>query len=100
MPGRKTSSNKRKTAVASTVGSTSTDPKEQPRMRPLGYVEVLNIYHYYPCEEIAGVSLQFNIRVLLLCSFDGDFFTRNLEASVERNMRRGKGPQRTRYVHY
>ena len=27
--------------MASTVGSTSTDPKEQPCMQPLGYVEVL-----------------------------------------------------------
>ena len=44
MPGRKNSSKKRKTAVASTVSPI--DPKEQlqAEMRPLGYVEGLFIY--------------------------------------------------------
>ena len=44
--------------------------------------------------------MQFNIRVFLLCRFDGDIFTRNLEASLERNMWGRKGPQKTRYIDY
>ncbi|XP_068761607.1 uncharacterized protein [Montipora capricornis] len=32
--------------------------------------------------------------------FDGDFFVRNLDASVERSTKRGKGPRRTRYIQY
>ena len=32
--------------------------------------------------------------------FDGDFFVRNLDASVERSTRRGKGPRKTRYIQY
>ena len=91
MPGRKNSSKKRKIAVASTVSPI--DPKEQLRteMRSLGYVEGLFIVYHYPCEKIAVASLQFNIRVFLLCRFDGDIFTRNLEASVEGNMLGGGG---------
>ena len=44
--------------------------------------------------------MQFNIRVFLLCRFGGNIFTSSLEASVERNMWGGKGPQRTRYINY
>lgn len=32
--------------------------------------------------------------------YDGDFFVRNLDASVERSTKRGKGPRRTRYIQY
>ncbi|XP_068690360.1 uncharacterized protein [Montipora capricornis] len=32
--------------------------------------------------------------------FDGDFFARNLDQSIERSTRRGKGPRRTRYIQY
>ena len=88
--GRKNSSKKRKTAVASTVSSI--DPKEQlqAEMRSLGYVEVL----FTVCIPLSmrincRRKLAINIRVFLLCRYDGDFFTRNLEASVERNMQRG-----------
>ena len=32
--------------------------------------------------------------------YDGDFFVRNLVASVERSTKRGKRPRRTRYIQY
>ena len=65
------------------------------------YVE-LKDYLYIPLSMQINccASLQFNIRVFLLCRFDGDIFTRSLEASIERNMWGGKGPQRTRYIDY
>ena len=99
MPGRKNSSKERKTAVASTVSPI--DPKEQlqAEMRSLGYVEGLFIYTLSMRINFRS-SLQFNIRVFLLCRFDRDIFTRNLEASVEHNMWGGKGPQRIRYIDY
>ena len=57
--------------MASTVGSTFIDPKEQPRMRPLGYVEVLFIYtiiihaNKLPVQACSSISEFFCFAVLM-----------------------------------
>ena len=94
MPGRKNSSKEKKTAAAPTVSPI--DPKEQlqAEMRSLGYVEGLfiSLYTIIHANKLPSQACSSISEFFLLCRFDEDIFTRNLEASVEPNMWGGKGP--------
>ena len=84
----KNSSKEKKTAVASTVSPI--DPKEQlqAEMRSLGYVEGLfiSLYTIIHANKLPSQACSSISEFFLLCRFDEDIFTRNLEASVEPNM--------------
>ena len=89
----KNSSKEKKTAVASTVSPI--DPKEQlqAEMRSLGYVEGLfiSLYTIIHANKLPSQACSSISEFFLLCRFDEDIFTRNLEASVEPNMWGGGG---------
>ena len=91
MPGRKYSSKKRKTAVASTVSLI--DPKEQlqAEMRSLGYVEGLFINTIIHANKLPSQACSSISEFFCFAGLMEIFDTRNLEASVERNIWGGKG---------
>ena len=100
MLGRKNSSKKRKTAVASTVGPI--DPKETAAGRNVVTgVRWRTIYIYIihanklPSQACSSIS-----EFLCLAGLMEIIFPRNLKASVECNMWGEKGPQITRYIDY
>ena len=100
MPGRKNSSKKRKTAVASTVSPIDSKEQLQAEMRLLGYVEGLFIYTLsmrINCRRKLAVQYPSFSALQVSLRFDGDIFNCSLEASVERNMWERKEPQITRY---
>ena len=98
--GQKNSSKKRKTAVASTVSSIDLKEQLQAEMWSLGYVEVLFIYTIIHANKLPSQASCSISEFFCFAGMMEIFFTRNLEASVERNMRRGKGPRRPPCVRY
>ena len=46
------------------------------------------------------IAFRFQLNRNVFHRYDGEFFVRNLESSVDNSVKRGKPPQRIRYLHY